>query len=933
MRYFQTTKHCIAVLLLMLTTLLPSFAAAAAQDWEQLYPAYPTHGFNDIYVAGTGSAFAVGDFGLISRYNGSTWATMTSSVSANLNAVWGRSASDVFAVGDNGTILHYNGSAWQAMESTTSENLHSIWGFATPGYPVYAGGRDGDILKYAGGSWSFMDTPLSDGIWDYTIIYGIWGYSPTQLFAVGYKSGDDTEDIYLKSADGATWQQFTGPAGSDIPATFFPTSIWGVSNNLLYIGGRDGIYRLVNGTTWTQVLADGDGITDIWGAGASDIWAVGYAIHHYNGTWDTIITNVDPANQWGGLNAVAGSGSANVLAVGDSGRILRYQGNAWSSMTTVPEYPIRDIWSDGPDSLCAVGDGGLVIQYDGTSWKPMASATNQDLRAVCGWGNGHYLAAGAGGTVQYYNGATWSLLDSGTTNNLNDVWCNAPDSAFVVGANGTIRNCSNGGTCPAEFTDGTAVELFAVLNSTLGSFAAGDNGVLLKKGEANTWSQVTPCPDAITITDLWRGTAIEAVGHYPGSGEGYLYSYNTGTGSWAKRFGPLASSYLLKATGNTITELFLVGYGGSYPYEGLVLDYTGATVQTFPGYHLYAGRALSATDLYVGGAQQEQASQWHGQILRYDGSAWTSMIESNSLTDIWGSDLNNIFAVGSNGTILHYNGSTFQTMESNTSRSVEAVFAGETGGWASAAGWFGEMFYFDGSTWTPAANPTTDWINDLWGQGDTVYGVGDSGTILVSGNRGANWTTMTSNTTESLYGVWGAAADGPVFAAGSNGTVLRYNGANWSQMTTNTNSSFIDFNGIWGSSAQDVYVAGETYPFLGANESQIIHFDGSSWRESYYSHNVLPPKYLTGVWGRSDRDIIAFGTPNLRKQCGRGWAEANAGGIPPLQKGWGKEDPDGNYHIFGITAYASIYHYTISAGEDCSSPWTLFLPAIIIHKK
>lgn len=324
MRLFQMSKHRISFLLLMLITLSPSIAVAAASDWEQLYPSYPTHGFNDIYVAGTDNAFAVGNFGLIYHYNGSTWSTMPSTVSSNINAVWGRSASDVFAVGDNGTILHYNGSAWQKMTSPTAKNLHSVWGFATPGYPVYAGGRGGDILKYAGGSWSFMETPLSDGVWNYTIIYGIWGYSADNLYAVGYKTGDKTEDIYLKCSDGTNWQQFTGPTASDIPASLFPTAIWGSTGGLMYIGGREGIYSLASGGTgWTQVVS-GTGIADIWGTSASNIWAVGDTTYHFNGsTW--------APGRYGGLNAVWGSSATNVLAAGDSGTILRYQGSGHGS--------------------------------------------------------------------------------------------------------------------------------------------------------------------------------------------------------------------------------------------------------------------------------------------------------------------------------------------------------------------------------------------------------------------------------------------------------------------------------------------------------------------------------------------------------------------------------------------------------------------------
>ena len=44
----------------------------------------------------------------------------------DLHAVWGNSETDIFAVGDYGTILHYDGSSWSEMCSEHS--LSSIWG-------------------------------------------------------------------------------------------------------------------------------------------------------------------------------------------------------------------------------------------------------------------------------------------------------------------------------------------------------------------------------------------------------------------------------------------------------------------------------------------------------------------------------------------------------------------------------------------------------------------------------------------------------------------------------------------------------------------------------------------------------------------------------------------------------------------------------------
>ena len=68
--------------------------------------------------------FAVGVYGTILHYDGSSWSAMSSGTSADSHGVWGSTGSDVFAVG-NGTILHYDGSAWSAMSSGTD---HGSWG-------------------------------------------------------------------------------------------------------------------------------------------------------------------------------------------------------------------------------------------------------------------------------------------------------------------------------------------------------------------------------------------------------------------------------------------------------------------------------------------------------------------------------------------------------------------------------------------------------------------------------------------------------------------------------------------------------------------------------------------------------------------------------------------------------------------------------------
>jgi hypothetical protein len=126
--------------------------------------------------------FAVGHFGAIVHYDGSSWSTMTSGTTESLYGVWGSGGSDVFAVGWGGTILHYDGASWSTMPSGTTTGLYDLWG--SSGSDVFAVGGDwwdagGTVLHYDGDTWS----PMSSGAGH--PLYGVWGSSGNDVFAVG----------------------------------------------------------------------------------------------------------------------------------------------------------------------------------------------------------------------------------------------------------------------------------------------------------------------------------------------------------------------------------------------------------------------------------------------------------------------------------------------------------------------------------------------------------------------------------------------------------------------------------------------------------------------------------------------------------------------------------------------------------------------------
>lgn len=46
----------------------------------------------------------------------------------SLSGLWGSDANSIWAVGDAGLILKWNGTSWDAQSSPATANLYSIWG-------------------------------------------------------------------------------------------------------------------------------------------------------------------------------------------------------------------------------------------------------------------------------------------------------------------------------------------------------------------------------------------------------------------------------------------------------------------------------------------------------------------------------------------------------------------------------------------------------------------------------------------------------------------------------------------------------------------------------------------------------------------------------------------------------------------------------------
>lgn len=202
--------------------------------------------------------------------------------------------------------------------------------------------------------------------------------------------------------------------------------------------------------------------------------------------------------------------------------------------------------------------------------------------------------------------------------------------------------------------------------------------------------------------------------------------------------------------------------------------------------------------------------------------------DGNALNNVWCSSPNDVFAVGTNGTIKHYDGSTWSEMESGTTSNLNRVWASSS----SDVFTVGEnvILHYDGSLWQSMDYEISGcYFYDVWGSSPSD--------VFVSGSRLDNGTTK--------------------------GIILHYDGSNWDIMTDQLTGSV---SSIWGSSPSDVYAVSNEYiatseQFFPNYASIIYHYDGQSWNEMMRSeiNDEIRGDTLRDIWGTSPNDIYAVG--------------------------------------------------------------------------
>ena len=208
--------------------------------------------------------------------------------------------------------------------------------------------------------------------------------------------------------------------------------------------------------------------------------------------------------------------------------------------------------------------------------------------------------------------------------------------------------------------------------------------------------------------------------------------------------------------------------------------------------------------------------------------------ETGKLHAVWGSDASNVFAVGEEGAILHYNGNTWSSMSSGMMNALYGIWGS---GPETSAERKWEIFHYDGTAWS----------------------------------------SMNSETMSDLKAVWGTSSSN-VFAVGQSGTIRRYNGSSWSDVYNYTHNSLY---GSPGSGVNDIFAVGEDADEWDG-EPRILHYNGS-WVPMQDCGTTLT---LHGVWGSDAGNVYAVGQDGTMWCYTGAWSIVDSGATTTLKGIW-----------------------------------------------
>lgn len=336
------------------------------------------------------------------------------------------------------------------------------------------------------------------------------------------------------------------------------------------------------------------------------------------------------------------------------------------------------------------------------------------------------------------------------------------------------------------------------------------------------------------------------------------------------------------------------------------------TVLHFDG-HRWRRRRVSIPEDLVGVQGHDETRTYvissQGGLWRLDGQrARLERREASALRSMWG-DGDQLFAVGDRGSVLRFDGTTWQRDEVPTEQDLVAV-SGSSRYRVFAVGRRGAIVRFNGWSWHGVRPPVTAHFDRVW-VGPTLLIVSTADRAFIHDGRRWKRTPL-----EPIHGCWRKAhymrclsgretwllhhgkwsrhpaprlarqvrsiwsPDGrQAFAVGDAGLIHHFARHRWTEQSYGDRS---DLYAIWGSGPRDIWAVGQS--------AIVLHSDGTHWQ---VAADLASGLAFNDVWGSSAQDVYAVGNGGLMAHFdGRQWTQLPRATHRHLHAVWGSSSND-----------------------------------------
>lgn len=217
---------------------------------------------------------------------------------------------------------------------------------------------------------------------------------------------------------------------------------------------------------------------------------------------------------------------------------------------------------------------------------------------------------------------------------------------------------------------------------------------------------------------------------------------------------------------------------------------------------------FSPTDYWVGSTQP----------MRWNGNSWqqfdlTSTTFNGYINKIWGTSGYNVFIVGTNGSVAHFDGNSWQKIESGTTTDLQDVWGSSDGKtvWAcgsTADGFHSVLLKCENGQWRTlwsrdgaiAASPFGYTVGSVW-RSSSTYVTTDHGIYRLD------------NDTTNIKAIGGypgffarlrGNAENDIVAVGRESIIWHYNGVSWKQIQSGSSTQFLESCAIKGNTIMAV---------------------------------------------------------------------------------------------------------------------------------